>query len=155
MGSEKAKRSGYEDPQGGEKRRGQGRSVVVIDEWKSRERSREPSREQSGEPNRERHREPSRERSREPNRERHREPSRERSREVCRGRSGELSWGNREMGAQRGKDGKAAPRLTGVNLSRLTRREKQAVVLRGIFSEHTTDDQLDALVGVLVTTECV
>ena len=38
-------------------------------------------------------------------------------------------------------------------LAQLTRREKQAVVLRGIFSEHTTDDQLDALVGVLVTSQ--
>ena len=127
MGSEKAKRSRHEDPQGGEKKGGQGCSVVVIDEWRSRERSRELSR----------------------------EPSRERSRELSMGRSGELSRGNREMGAQRGKHGKAAPRLTGVDLSGLTRREKQAVVLRGIFSEHTTDDQLDALVGVLVTTECV
>jgi len=115
MGSEKAKRSRHEDPQGGEKKGGQGCSVVVIDEWRSRERSRE----------------------------------------LSMGRSGELSRGNREMGAQRGKHGKAAPRLTGVDLSRLTRREKQAVVLRGIFSEHTTDDQLDALVGVLVTAECV
>ena len=34
-------------------------------------------------------------------------------------------------------------------LAQLTKREKQAIVLRGIFSDKTTDDQLDALVLVL------
>jgi len=40
-------------------------------------------------------------------------------------------------------------RLPPAALTQLSRREKQAIVLRGIFSDKTTPDQLDALVLVL------
>ena len=56
---------------------------------------------------------------------------------------------NKQQGHEGAKDGQAAFGLTRIDLSRLTRREKQALVLWAILEDQMTDARLDSMVDVI------